>query len=51
MYQIEFSEEARKELYKMMKSDVQAYKKFKVLYLNSKNTPIQERDTHTNCGM
>ena len=31
MYQIEFSEEARKELYKMMKSDVQAYKKFESL--------------------
>ena len=31
MCQIEFSEEARKELYKMMKSDVQAYKKFESL--------------------
>ena len=31
MYQIEFSEESRKELYKMMKPDVQAYKKFESL--------------------
>ena len=31
MYQIEFSEEATKELLKLMKSDVQAYKKFESL--------------------
>lgn len=31
MYQIEFSEEATKELFKLMKSDVQAYKKFESL--------------------
>ena len=31
MYEIEFSEEATKELLKMMKSDVQAYKKFESL--------------------
>ena len=31
MYEIEFSEEATKELLKMMKSDIQAYKKFENL--------------------
>jgi toxin YoeB len=31
MYKIEFSEEATKELLKLMKSDVQAYKKFESL--------------------
>ena len=31
MYQIEFSEEARKELFRMMKSDIKAYKKFESL--------------------
>ena len=31
MYKIEFSEEATEELIKMMKSDVQAYKKFESL--------------------
>lgn len=31
MYQIEFSEEATTELLKLMKSDVQAYKKFESL--------------------
>ena len=31
MYEIEFSEEATKELLKMMKSDIQAYKKFEDL--------------------
>lgn len=31
MYQIEFSEEATEELLKLMKSDVQAYKKFESL--------------------
>lgn len=31
MYEIEFSEEATKELLKLMKSDVQAYKKFESL--------------------
>ena len=31
MYEIEFSEEATKELIKMMKSDVQVYKKFESL--------------------
>lgn len=43
MYQIEFSEEARKELYKMMKSDVQAYKKFESL--------IPELQEHPYTGM
>jgi addiction module toxin, txe/yoeB family len=31
MYQIEFSEEARKELFRMMKSDIKTYKKFESL--------------------
>ncbi len=31
MYEIEFAEEATKELLKMMKSDVEAYKKFEGL--------------------
>ena len=31
MYEIEFSEEATKDLLKMMKSDVQSYKKFEIL--------------------
>ena len=43
MYQIEFSEEARKELYKIMKSDVQAYKKFESL--------IPELQEHPYTGM
>lgn len=44
MYQIEFSEEARKELYKMMKSDVQAYKKFESLI------PEPQEHPHTETG-
>ena len=43
MYQIEFSEEARKELYRMMKSDMQAYKKFESL--------IPELQEHPYTGM
>ena len=42
MYEIEFSEEATKELLKMMKSDVQAYKKFESL--------IPELQEHPNPG-
>ena len=42
MYKIEFSEEATKELLKLMKSDVQAYKKFESL--------IPELQEHPNTG-
>ena len=42
MYQIEFSEEARKELFRMMKSDIKTYKKFESL--------IPELRTHPYTG-
>ena len=44
MYEIEFSEEATKELLKMMKSDVQAYKKFESLIPELREHP------HTGTG-
>lgn len=42
MYKIEFSEEARKELVKLMKSDIKAFKKFESL--------ISELREHTYTG-
>jgi addiction module toxin, txe/yoeB family len=42
MYQIEFSEEATKELLKLMKSDVQAYKKFESLIPELQEHPYTE---------
>lgn len=39
MYKIEFSEDATKGLLKMMKSDMQAYKKFENLIPELKNHP------------
>ena len=44
MYEIEFSEEATKELLKMMKSDVQAYKTFESLIPELREHP------HTGTG-